>query len=107
MEQLEKMRMIDDFKEALGNLPPGAYNFFFAGVLALLRVMYDAEETRPARVSLEVLMCGFLGMGAGWALTAMGSPEGLTHFAAATIGYIGQQEFRKLALKFLNRKIGE
>lgn len=33
-------------------------------------------------------------------------PAELTNFAAATIGYIGQQEFGKLALKFLNRKIG-
>lgn len=106
MEQLEKMRMIDDFKEALGSLPLGAYNFFFAGVLALLRVLYDEEETRPVHILLEVLMCGFLGVGAGWALTSMGSPAELTNFAAATIGYIGQQEFRKLALKFLNRKIG-
>ena len=99
------MRMIDDFKEVLGSLPPGAYNFLYAAVITLLRVLYDREETKPVRIGLEVLMCGFLGMGAGWGIGAMGGAVELTHFSAAAIGYIGQQEFRKLALKFLNKRI--
>jgi lambda family phage holin len=99
------MRMIDDFKEVMDNLPPGVFNFFYALVISLLRVLYNEEETKPVKIVLEVLMCGFLGMGAGWATVALGGSVELAHFAAATVGYIGQQEFRRLALKFLDRKL--
>ena len=97
--------MFNEVKDAVTSLPSEAYNFFYAFVIRLLLILYDKKETRPIRILLEILMCGFAGMGVGWGVDAMGGGESMARFAATVVGYIGHQELRRLTLKYLNDRV--
>ena len=99
--------MLNELKEAINNLPPEANSFIVALGIGILRVYYDEQETKPLRILLEGLMCGCLGMTAGWAVQAMGLDYHWSYFCAAFIGYIGSMQVRILVLKFLDKKIGK
>ena len=99
--------MLEEIKDTFNNLPAEAISFMVALGIGVLRVIYDQSETRPMRIVLEGLMCGCLGMTAGWGVQAMGLDYHWSYFCAAFIGYVGSMQIRALVLKFLNKKIEE
>jgi lambda family phage holin len=70
-----------------------------------LRIIYDRKETQALRILLEALICGFLAIGVGRAILALGLSTDWTLFSASFIGFFGTVTVRSLALKLVNAKI--
>lgn len=86
-------------------IPAEFFGVLLAMFIAVLRVIYDKEETKPARILLEALICGALSMTASAAIIALGLDTNWAVFAGGAIGYIGSTHTRLLAVKLLNSKI--
>lgn len=89
----------------LKDMPPQATGFAMTVVIAVLRVIYDKEETSLVRIILESLLCGSLTLTAGFAIHASGYDQDWTLFAGGVIGFMGSQTIRALANKFISKKI--
>ena len=86
-------------------IPPEYAAVALAMGIAAVRVIYDKEETRPARVVLEALLCGLLSLTATSAIVAMDLDLNWSIFVGGVIGYLGSTSVRALAVKFINRKV--
>lgn len=75
-----------------------------AAVIAFLRVLYDARETRPWRIILESLICGCLSLVASTVIEWMAWPASLSVAAGGTIGFLGVTAMREMLLRVINRK---
>ncbi|WNW11855.1 phage holin, lambda family [Pseudomonas sp. DTU_2021_1001937_2_SI_NGA_ILE_001] len=75
-----------------------------AVVIAFLRVLYDARETRPWRIILESLICGCLSLVASTVIEWMAWPASLSVAAGGTIGFLGVTAMREMLLRVINRK---
>ena len=73
---------------------------------AVLRVVYDKEETRLTRILLEALLCGALTVAGGSAIEAMGFGRGWYLFIGGTFGFMGSQWIRIFAKRLFDRKAG-
>ena len=76
-----------------------------AMVIAVLRVIYDQQETRLLRVVLEAALCGALALAAKFGVVAAGLDINWAVFIGAGIGYLGSQSVRIIAMKFINGKV--
>lgn len=76
-----------------------------AATISLLRVLYDAKETKVWRVILESLICGGLSLSASSIIKWMDWPEGLSVAAGGMIGFLGVTAIREFALKFIGKKV--
>jgi lambda family phage holin len=101
------MKVLENFMDKLNDLPAPIYALFVGAGIALLRGIYDKEETSPMRILLESSICGCLSMTAGYGAMAMGMNINWVLFFAGTIGYLGSMNVRILVLKFLNKKVDE
>lgn len=90
----------------LNNVPPQVSAAIMAMVMAVLRVVYDREETKPIRVVLEALICGALSLTASSGVLALGLSIHWAMFAGGVIGYFGSTTVRTFAVKLINRRIG-
>lgn len=95
--------MIDNLKE----IPPTVLSAILAIVIAMLRVIYDKEETSVVRMSLESVLCGALAVVAGSGVNALGLDQDWTIFIGGVIGFVGSQSIRSYADMFLKRKANE
>jgi lambda family phage holin len=84
---------------------PWMGGFLMAATMSALRVFYDQKETSAIRIMLEGLICGALTVTAGAAFVAMGYSQEWYLFCGGTIGFMGSQSIRALALKFINKKV--
>lgn len=75
-----------------------------ATFIAILRVVYDRQETSFMRIVLEGVICGSLTVCAGSALTAMGYDHHWYLFCGGTIGFMGSQTIRALAIHLVKSK---
>ena len=89
----------------LNSLPPWVGGFFMATIIAVLRVIYDQEETVWWRIALESLICGALTIAAGSLLSAMGFGQNWYLGAGGIIGFMGSQSVRAAADKFVMKKV--
>ena len=88
----------------LPNLPPEVGGILFAIVVAILRVIYGKEETKLSRILLESLICGGLTLTVTSAIAAMGYDDQWMFFAGGSIGFMGSQFVRAIAMKVINKK---
>ena len=91
--------------KTIETLPPWVGGALMSIIVAVLRVVYDKEETSAVRILLEGLLCGALTLTAGSAVAAMGMPHEWYLFCGGVIGFIGSQSIRNLAMKILNKKV--
>lgn len=89
----------------LRDIPPEMQGFIMSFVIAILRLLYDAKETRRMRIFLEGLICGGLTLCASYIIESMGWPESLCVAAGGAIGFIGVMQLRQMALKYLKIKV--
>lgn len=90
--------------DAINNLPPTITSAIMAVIVAILRVVYDREETKPIRVMMEACICGLLSVATCHAIKALGVDANWGMFFSALIGYIGSNKVRVFAIKFIERK---
>lgn len=76
-----------------------------AVTIAILRVIYDQQETRFLRVVLEAALCGALALAAKFGVVAAGLNINWAVFIGGCIGYLGIQSVRAIAMKFINGKV--
>lgn len=93
-------QMLDHIKE----IPPTILSMVLAIVIALLRVIYDKEETSFVRMLLESVLCGALAVVAASGVNALGLDQDWTVFIGGVIGFVGSQSIRSYADVFINRK---
>ena len=91
--------------ETLNQLPNEIIGALMAMFMAILRVVYGKEETKPTRVVLEGLICGLLSLTASSAITAMGLNVNWSVFVGGVIGYLGSATVRSMAISFFKKKI--
>ena len=73
-------------------------------IIGVLRTIYDSKETTWERIILEGLMCGLLTLVAGSAVKALGLPLEWVMVIGGTIAFIGVAAFRRVLMKYLNKK---
>lgn len=99
--------MLERFFDWAASLPPEWQGFIMSFVISILRVIYDAKETRPMRIFLEALICGGLSLCASTVISWLGLPQSLSIAAGGAIGFIGVMKIRQLALRYFNTKAGK
>jgi len=98
------MRVPEKIVELLNNIPPTVTGFLMAVMIGVLRVIFNREESRPVRVLMEGLICGFLTLAAGSITGAIGVVGDWNLFLGGFIGLIGSHKIRMFAIKTLDRK---
>lgn len=93
--------MLDSFRE----VPPIILGVIMAVVIALIRVVYEQEETSVIRVMLEGLLCGALAVVAGTGIEAMGLDQNWVLFSGGMVGFIGSQSIRAYANTLIKNKV--
>lgn len=94
--------MIPDF---FNKLPPESAGVLMAMFMAVLRVIYDKEETKPMRILLESVICGALSLTASSGILAMGLNMNWAIFVGGAIGYFGSATVRSIALKLIEYRV--
>lgn len=87
---------------SLDSVSSEVQGFVLAVGIAIVRVIYDREETKPVRVFMEAAICGGLSIAASGAISALGLSSDWVVFAGGAIGYLGSTTVRALAVKYLN-----
>lgn len=101
--------MPDQLKELITHardLPPEAAGVLLAMFMSIIRVFYDQEETKPARMIMEAIICGGLSLTMSFGIRAMGLADDWAIFFGGVIGYFGSIWVRAYAIKVLDRKVG-
>lgn len=90
--------------DAVKAIPPAVWGFIMAFVVAVLRVIYDREETTRMRIFLEAVICGCLTLAASEIIHWLNLPEGLAVAAGGVIGFIGVTKLRDIVVSYLDRQ---
>lgn len=93
--------MIDTLKDT----PPIVLSVLLAVFTAIIRVIYDRQETSVIRMFLEATLCGTLAVIAGTAINAMGLDQNWTLFSGGVIGFMGSQFIRSFAQMYVKNKV--
>lgn len=88
----------------INSIPPEFTATLLAFFVAVVRVIYDKEETNPMRVFLEATLCGLLTLSAVSAVHAMGYSGDWDNFIGGFIGFSGSAYIRNLAMNIISRK---
>lgn len=97
--------MLESIRLALENVPPEVKGgAIFAMTMAVLRVVYDQEETKPIRVITEAFICGGLSVAVSYMIQALGLNVNWAVFAGGAIGFMGSMAVRKFAMAVMKRK---
>ncbi|MGF1761691.1 phage holin, lambda family [Photobacterium sagamiensis] len=84
---------------------PTIYAFLMSICIAVLRVAYSGGGLR--KMFLEGSLCGALTLTTVSALDWLGIPSSAATFVGGGIAFIGVEQLRELAMRFLGNKIGE
>ena len=95
----------DDWMRALQNLPPWLGGALMAVVIAVLRVIYDNEETSSVRIALEAMICGALSLTCSSVVAALGAQPGWQIFIGGMLGFIGSHAVKQMAMRLINQRI--
>lgn len=93
--------MLDNVKD----IHPTVLSAILAVFTAVLRVIYDRQETSVIRILLESVLCGTLAVIAGSGIQAMGLDQDWTLFVGGMIGFVGSQGIRTYANMLVKSKI--
>lgn len=85
-------------------VPPSVKGAVMAFVIAVLRIVYDRQETSNVRIVLEAAICGCLSLSFSGALGWLGAPESVAVAFGGAVGFIGVTKIRQLALTWLGKK---
>lgn len=85
-----------------GDVPLGGV--LLSIVITILRVAYTGGGWK--KMSIEGALCGALTLTAASALDYFGLPKTLTVALGGTIGFIGVDQIRAVALRFLGNRFG-
>ena len=66
-------------------LTPEIIGVVMSMLIAVIRVLYDREETRLFRIFLEAMLCGGLAVAASSGIQALGWDESWSVFAGSSI----------------------
>lgn len=77
-----------------------------AAVLAVLRVLYDGQETRVVRIALEAAICGLLTLAASKAVSALALNQDWSIVAGGCIGLMGTEFIRYTARRLVRDYTG-
>lgn len=91
--------------DVLNRLSPEIAGILMAMFIAVLRVIYDRQETKPMRIVLEACICGALSLTASSAILALGLNQNWAIFAGGAIGYFGSATIRTLAMKIIKSRL--
>lgn len=91
--------------KVIEHMPPWLGGALMAMVIAVLRVVYDREETQVTRVLLEAFICGSLTLAFGSGANAIGLGEGWHLFIGGLVGFLGSQAIRNLAYRAIRSRI--
>ncbi|MDB4575331.1 phage holin, lambda family [bacterium] len=92
--------------DILGKFPPEMLEGgFMAIVIAVLRVIYDKEETKPIRIILEAAICGLLALTFYFGIIALKLDPSWSVFCGGVIGYLGSAAVRGIAMRLIQKKI--
>lgn len=72
-----------------------------AAILAVLRVVYDGQETKVVRIGLEGVICGLLTLATSKGISALGLSEDWTVVAGGCIGLMGTEFIRYTARRIV------
>lgn len=95
--------VLDNFKD----IPPQVHGMMLAVIVAIIRVIYDREETSCTRMFLEAILCGLLTLTAGTAVQAMGLNQNWVLVCGGVIGFMGSQAIRAFASKYINKRVDD
>lgn len=76
---------------------------FLAAILAVLRVLYDGQETKVVRIGLEGAICGLITLAASKAISAMALSQDWSVVAGGCIGLMGTEFIRHTARRLVQR----
>lgn len=96
--------MLERITDFLGDIPPAWQGFWVAFIIAILRILYDAKETRKVRMLLEGLICGGLTLCASYSLEWIGVAQSLSVTIGGAIGFVGVTKIREFAFRYFTRK---
>ncbi len=69
-------------------LPPTVQASIMGACVAVVRVMYDQEETKPMRIIMEGVICGFLCITVSHGIKALGLDENWIRFSGAPLAIL-------------------
>lgn len=85
-------------------VPASVKGAIMAFIIAILRIIYDRQETSNMRILLEAAICGGLSLSFSGAISWIGAPESVAVAFGGAIGFIGVTKIRQLALTWLSKK---
>jgi lambda family phage holin len=74
-----------------------------AAIIAVLRVLYDDQETNRVRVWLEAAICGCLSLSASAVVEYLGAPAQAAIAVGGAIGFVGVTKLRQFIMAWLDR----
>jgi len=86
-------------------IPPEFQAIALAVLIAIVRVIYDKEETKWERVISEAFICGCLTKAVYHAILALSLSPDWAVFCGGLIGFLGTYTVRGIALKSINKKV--
>lgn len=93
----------NDWTGLINSVPPAIWGAIMAVIVAILRVLYDDEETNRMRVFLEASICGCLSLSASGALEYFGAPDKIAIAIGGGIGFVGVTKLRQVLVAWLDR----
>lgn len=88
------------------SVEPQMIGVILSMVIAIIRVIYEHEETHLVRVILEALFCGALSLALYYGIMAMGLNVNWAVFGSGMIGYFGSTAIKSIAFRLLEWKVG-
>lgn len=93
----------NNWSQLANAVPPAIWGAIMAAIIAILRVMYDNEETNRVRMFLEASICGCLSLSASGALEYVGAPDQIAVAIGGGIGFVGVAKLRQIIIAWLDR----
>lgn len=78
-----------------------------AGVLAVLRVLYDGQETKVVRIGLEAVICGLLTLAASKGISALELSPDWSVVVGGCIGLMGTEFIRYTARRIVKHRTND
>lgn len=83
---------------------PSLYAFGLSVAIAAVRVIYGGGTRR--QIVLEGVLCGLTTLALVPLLEWLGLPQNMATFVGGTVGFVGTEKLRELAIKFGEKKAG-
>ncbi len=85
-------------------IAPSLYAFCLSVTIAVLRVVYGGGTKR--QMVLEGALCGFATLTLVPLLEYFGLPQSMATFVGGSVGFLGTEKLRELAVRFGEKKAG-